>query len=472
MSTHPAVLDPKNRKDSYAKANIKSCSKAKADASGRSREYVGQLSIFASDLISHILLVADVLRVLPHVPQPLAPEMLLNLSDYCQVTTTVSPHVPATPPLLGLLYLSIPGQSLIIMNIGSVGSSASSSPSSNPLGDSYRSSASSSSVQSNQISFRLLEAGDWHVSIPGDAEIAVSPPGSEQENVCPNPGLGPPDRSVTSLSRKRMAPNSPGLRFQVDLFPGTEFSFTNSGYDFEASTMSVETGPLPLAGNQFPHLSCHGQSVDPITPVDQIIHTPDLPPQVLRCDKRSTYQPRSDEIDDFFSQSVDCVPSSSPYDHYLSSHWFAAAEYGSSKPSPFHTSRAQNYSFPSSPLASFHAGVQSASSCLLPLGPEDYPDAQTQDIAHLADLPRRLSYPCDTQLPDSGLSRRMTSAAYSCASEENNVANSPGSLELASPAVIRPFFTPDFSYLGSGSLPHTPLGELETASINDGPVSQ
>ena len=399
--------------------------------------------------------------------------MLLNLSDCYEVKPIVSPLIPATPPLLGLLCLFTPGRCLIIMNIGSVGSSANSSPSTNPLGDSYHSSASTSSVQSHQPSLRLFEATDLrdlHVSISADGENGLSTPGSEQENMWPDPGLGLADRSVPSISRKRMAPNIPGLRFQLDLPPGSHFSFTNSGYDFEASTMSIETGSLPLAKNQFPYLSCHGQSGDPITPVDQIIRTPDLPPQVLRCDKRSAYQSRCDENDDLFSQPVTCVPSLGPYDPFPSSSFFAAAEYNSNKPNPFHTSRAQNYSFPSSPLASFYSSVQSASSCLLPLGPEDHLDAQTQNITHLEHLPRRLSYPCDAQLLDPGLSRRMTSAAYSGAFEENNIASTPGRLELASPAVIRSFFTSEFTCPGLGSLPHTPLDQL--ATVHDGPVSQ
>jgi hypothetical protein len=50
--------------------------------------------------------VADVLRVLPDVQQPVAPEMLVNLNDNSEATTVVSPPVPATPPLLGLLGLS------------------------------------------------------------------------------------------------------------------------------------------------------------------------------------------------------------------------------------------------------------------------------------------------------------------------------------------------------------------------------
>lgn len=341
------------------------------------------------------------------------------------------------------------------MDLGSVKSSASSSPSIK-LEDSYYSSASNSSVQS---SLRFFEAADLHASICEDSKIGVSSPGSEQENVWPDPGLSLPDRPVPSLSRRRTASNISDLHFQLGLPPGPQVSFTDSDHDFEASTISVGTGSFSLAGNQFPYLNCHDHSADPITPVDQIIHTPDLPPQVLRCDKRSVYQSWCTEKDGLFSQLVACVPPLSPYDPYPSSHLFATAEYSSSKPNPFHTSRAQNRFFPSSPLASFHAGVQSAS-CLVPLGAEGCQDAtQAQDVTHLSQLPRRLSYPCDAQLLDSGLSSRMTSTAYSYASEENNMASALGSSELASPAVIRPFFTSDFPGPGSGSLPCTPLDE-------------
>ncbi|SRR5216684_2843835 len=363
------------------------------------------------------------------------------------------------------------------MNVGSEESSASSSPSTNPLGDSCHSSASRSCVHSSQLSPRPLETADLSVSNSGDAVIGISAPSSEQENMSrwPEPEPDYPDQPVQSqsLSHRRMASNIPGLRFQLDLPSGPQFSLTDSGYDFEASTMSVETESLSLTGNQYPYLSCHGHSAEPITPIDQIIHTPDLPPQVLRCDKGSAYQLRCAEKDDIFSQSVTCVPSLSLYDPYTNSHLLAAAEYSSSNSSPFHASRAQDYSFPPSPLASFHAGVQGAASCLVPLGPEGCQDAtRTQDITHLAQLPRRLSYPCDARFLDSRLSFRMTSAAYPCTSEENNVASSLGSLELASPAVIRPFYTSDFHAPGSGSSPHTPLDEVAIASIHDGPVSQ
>jgi hypothetical protein len=352
------------------------------------------------------------------------------------------------------------------MNSGSVKSSASSSPSTNPLEDSCHSSASSSSIQSNQLNVRLFETADLHVSNCGDAVIGGPASGGEQGNMWPDPELGCPDQPVQSLSRRRMASNTPGLCFQLDLTPGAQFSPTDSGYDFEALTVSVETGSLSLAGNQFPYLSCQGHSAEPITPIDQIIHTPDLPPQELRCDKRSAYQLRCAEKDDFYSQSMTCVPSLNLHDPYPSSHLFAAAEYSPNKLSPFHASRAQNYSFPSSPLAPFHAGVRSASSCLAPLGPEVRQDAiRTQDITYSGQLPRRLYYPDDARSLDSGLSLRMASAAYPSASKENNGAGTFGNLELASPAVIRPFYTSDFP--DAGSSPHTTFDELAIASIHD-----
>src|SRR6267154_3247938 len=133
------------------------------------------------------------------------------------------------------------------MNSGSVESSASSSPSTNSLEDSCHSSASSSSIQSNQLNLRLFETADFHDSNSGDAAIGVSAQGSEQENVWPDPALGFSDQPVQSLSRQLMASNTPGLRFQLDLPPGPQFSLTDSGYDFEASTVSIETGSLSLA---------------------------------------------------------------------------------------------------------------------------------------------------------------------------------------------------------------------------------
>jgi hypothetical protein len=54
--------------------------------------------------------VADVLRVLPDVQKPAAPETLVNLDDNTPATTISSLPDPATPPLLGLLDLVNPRQ--------------------------------------------------------------------------------------------------------------------------------------------------------------------------------------------------------------------------------------------------------------------------------------------------------------------------------------------------------------------------
>jgi len=282
------------------------------------------------------------------------------------------------------------------------------------------------------------------------------------------PGLGLPGRSVP-LSRRRMASGVPGLHFRLDLPPGPQFSFPDSSYGFGASTMSIETGPLSFTGNQFSYLDSHGHTADPITPIDQIIHTPELPPEVLRCDRRSTYQSHYVKKDGVFSQPMGSIPSMNACDSHPCSQLFTAAEYGFSKSSPLHASRAQNYSFSSSPLASLHPGVQGASSCLVPYGPEGCQDAtRAQNGIHLVHLPRRMSYPCDSGLFDSGLSLQTSSAAYSCVPEEGDISSPLGSLELASPAVIRPFFPSGFPCPASDSSPHTPINE----SVPDGSVSQ
>ena len=305
------------------------------------------------------------------------------------------------------------------------------------------------------------------MSASGDSRISASAPCSEQENILPASGLCLPDRPVASLSRRRMASNIPALHFPLDLPPGPQFSFPDPNYGFDTSTQSVGTAcSLPLVGSQFPYVGCHGHSADPITPIDQIIHTPEFPPQVLRCDKRPAYQSPCTEKDGVFFQQAACGPY--PFEPQPGSHFTGAAEYTSSKPSPFHMSRVQNYAFPSSPLASYHASAQSASSCSVPLESEGCHSAtQEQDITHLAHLPRRLSYHYGSELLDSGPYLRMPSAAYPCLPEETNMANTLGRLELASPAVIRPFFTSDFPCPTST---HTALHELMAAS-QDGSVS-
>jgi hypothetical protein len=353
-------------------------------------------------------------------------------------------------------------------NVGSVESSANSSPSANLLGGSCYSSSSSSSIQSNQLVHRLFESADFQLSNLADAgnEVPDNRRG-EQRNVWPGPRLHLPDRPAP---QRRISPEIPGLYFQLD--PRVPpFSFPGSGYGLDASTTPVEAESLGLAGNQFPYLNCHGHTTEPITPIDQIIHTPEFPPQVLRCDKRSVYESRCAEKDAAFFQPAACASSLGPYDPQAGSHLFATAEYGSSKLSPFQASRAQNYSFPSSPLASYHASVQSASPGLMvPLDPEVCQgQPQIQDFTHMAHLPRRLSYPCDSRLLDLGPSLRASSVAYSYVSEEGNIGSTLGGLDLAPPAVIRPFFIPNFPCSASGSSPSIPLAELASASV---PASQ
>ncbi|KAH9038994.1 TEA/ATTS domain family-domain-containing protein [Lactarius pseudohatsudake] len=391
---------------------------------------------------------ADALLVLPDFQLPIAPEMLVNLTDGNEGTTLPTSVIPKTPPLLGP---------------ASFESSPSPSPSAEQLGDSFRSSTSSLSIQANQLALRLFDSTDLRFSVSGDSESEVSVRRSDQENIWPCPALDLPDRTARALSRRRMTSGVADLRFQLDL-PTAPSSFSESGYGFEASS-------LTLSGNEFPYLSCYSQTGDPITPLDQITHTPEFPPQVIRYDKRSACQQlRYSERDSVFFQPVACHSSLSQYETHPVSHLFPAASvYSSVKPSPFNTCRTQNYSFPSSPLASFHPSIEHSSPQPLPLGPESCRGSiqTTQDVTHLAHLPRRLSYSCDSALP-----LRASSVAYSYVSQEGSIASTLGGLELAPPAVIRPFFVSDFPYSAAGNSPHPPLAESATASHHDGTVSQ
>ena len=407
---------------------------------------------------------ADALLVLPEFQQPTAPEMLVDLTDRSEGSTLPTSSIPTTPPLLGLSNLFSVGAVVYCQLTGpaSVESSASSSPSAKHLGDSLRSNASSSSVQTNQLAFRLFESADLRLSVSGDSEGEVSVRRSDQENIWPGPALGLPDRPTRTLSRRRMTSSVADVRFQLDLPPAPTSSFSESGYGFEA-------GSLALSGNEFPYLGCYSQTGEPITPLEQITHTPEFPPQVVRYDKRSAYQqPRWSERDSAFFQSAACHSSLSQYETHSTSHLFPTV-YSSVKTSPFNTCRAQNYSFPSSPLASFHPSIECSSPQPLSLGSESCHGSiqTTQDVTHLAHLPRRLSYSCDLAFP-----LRTSSVPYSCVSQEGNLASTLGSLELAPPAVIRPFFASQFPSLAAGSSPHPPLTELATASLHGGTVSQ
>ncbi|KAH9056654.1 TEA/ATTS domain family-domain-containing protein, partial [Lactarius vividus] len=390
---------------------------------------------------------ADALLVLPDFQLPIAPEMLINLTDGNEGTTLPTSVTPKTP----------------LLGPASFESSASSSPCAKQLGDSFRSSTSSLSIQTNQLALRLFDSTDLRFSVSGDSESEVSVRRSDQENIWPCPALDLPDRTARASSRRRMPSGVADLRFQLDL-PTAPSSFSESGYGFEAS-------PLTLSGNEFPYLGCYGQTGDPITPLDRITHTPEFPPQVIRYDKRSAYQQlRCSERDAVFFQPVACHSSLSQYETHPLSHLFSAATvYSSVKPSPFNTCRAQNYSFPSSPLASFHPSLECSSPQPLPLGTESCRGSiqTTQDVTHLAHLPRRLSYSCGSALP-----LRASSVAYSCVSQEGNIANTLGGLELAPPAVIRPFFVSEFPYSATSNLPHPPLTESATASHHNGTVSQ
>lgn len=253
------------------------------------------------------------------------------------------------------------------------------------------------------------------------------------------------------------------LRLQLDLPPGPSSLFSEPGYGFDA-------GSLTLSGNEPPYLSCYSQTGAPITPLDQIIHTPEFPPQVVRYDRRSTYQQlRCSERDSVLFQPAAYHPSLVQYDTHPASHLFPSTAYSSVKPGPFNTCRAQNHLFPSSPLASFQPTVERSSPQPLSLGLESCrgPIQTTQDVAHVAHLPRRLSYTCDLGLPF-----QTSSVPYSCVSQEGSMGNTLGGLDLAPPAVIRPFFVSEYPRPASNRLPHPPLAELATASLYDETVSQ
>ena len=387
--------------------------------------------------------------------------MLVNFTDRSEETTLPASGIPTTPPLLGLSNLFFIGSVVHYQVTGpaSVESSASSSPSAQRLGDSFLSNTSGSSVQTNQLALRLFESADLRLSVSGDPEGEVSVRYSDQENIWPGPAPDLPERASRALSRRRVTSSVSDLRFQLDLPSAPLSSFSESGYGFGA-------GSLALSGNEFPYLGCYSQTGDPITPLDQIVHTPEFPPQVVRYDKRSVYQQlRCSERDAVFFQSAACHSSLSQYETHPASHLFPATVYSSVKPGPFNTCQAQNYLFPSSPLASFHPSIERSSPQPLILGPENChgPIQTTQDVAHLANLPRRLSYSCDSTLP-----LRTSSVPYSCVSQEGNIANTLGGSELAPPAVIRPFFTSEFPCPGTGGSPHPTLVELATASLHEG----
>src|SRR6266404_1822863 len=312
-------------------------------------------------------LVADALRVLPDVTPSTSPEVLVKfeLNDESEGTTLAPSVIPATPPLLGLSNPFITMDTVVYQEStgsASVESSASSSPSAKQFGDTIYSSASTSSIQTNQLALGPFESAELRLSISGDSESEVSLRRSDQENIWPAPALDLPDRITRAFSRRQMASGVIDQRLQLDL-PVLSSSFSDCGYGFEA-------GSLGLSGNAFPYLDCYSQTGEPITPIDQVLHTPEFPPQVARYDRRLAYeQPRFSERDTIFFQPAACFPSLSQYETHPASHLFPPSVYSSGKPSTFNTCRAQNYSFPSSPLASLHPSIERSSPQPLSLGP-------------------------------------------------------------------------------------------------------
>ncbi len=232
-------------------------------------------------------LVADALRVLPDVTPSTSPEVLVKfeLNDESEGTTLAPSVIPATPPLLGLSNPFITMDTVVYQEStgsASVESSASSSPSAKQFGDTIYSSASTSSIQTNQLALGPFESAELRLSISGDSESEVSLRRSDQENIWPAPALDLPDRITRAFSRRQMASGVIDQRLQLDL-PVLSSSFSDCGYGFEA-------GSLGLSGNAFPYLDCYSQTGEPITPIDQVLHTPEFPPQVARYDSIQTTQ--------------------------------------------------------------------------------------------------------------------------------------------------------------------------------------
>ncbi|KAI0262952.1 TEA/ATTS domain family-domain-containing protein [Gloeopeniophorella convolvens] len=407
-----------------------------------------------------------VLRVLPGMHTFTATEMMLTLADHSNFASLPMSIDAATPPLLGP---------------GSVESSVCSSPSANLFGDPFYSGASSSSsIDSSRLTPALLdsvELGQPPVNALAGPEIHAPVPvpvsRSDQENVWPVPELRLPNRASASLSRRRASSNIPTLHYQLDLPPVPSFSFSGSGYDYTAPSASSEAEQQPFVGYQFPYLTCQGQSADPITPVDQIIHTPDLPPQAPRYDKRAVYYSNRVEKDSALRLATNTALSS--YLPQPNSSALFSAECDTNKTNLFHTSRAQNYSYPSSPVTSFATGVDGVSQQQFSFGSEGtYTSAHMQNATHMGpQLPRRLSYPQDSRFLGSTYTVRTSPLSYSRASDDGSIANALGGMELASPAVIRPYFVSGAQCSASdGSLDaQNSLSDLAMASLHDGALA-
>ncbi|KAI0318343.1 hypothetical protein OF83DRAFT_1282753 [Amylostereum chailletii] len=276
-----------------------------------------------------------------------------------------------------------------------------------------------------------------------------------------------------SMSRRRLASNIPVLQLQVELPPPPAFGPSDSGSSQYASHNPILPGaldPTSYFGRTMRHAG-------PFTPVDQITHTPDQPPELLRPAKRLPFHRRN--VLDPYGRHLSAPPSASyglvspgvsmhsvPPESYRpqpppSASSSAFSHYQSCYSSPCESPSFSPYP---SPIGSPLLRSTSRMACD---NHQQWTERQAHSHAYYP-VVRRLSYqypPRQELLSSVPSSRNNPSHSQFF---EDHVNQSLENLELASPVAIRPLFsalTPSSSVDSSlGSVAGT-LEEDDDSSI-------
>ncbi|KAI0050063.1 hypothetical protein FA95DRAFT_1594196 [Auriscalpium vulgare] len=239
-----------------------------------------------------------------------------------------------------------------------------------------------------------------------------------------------------SMSRRRLEANLPTLHRQVQLPPLPQF------LDHQPSANTpAYTYPPPARMPVYRRVGISSSS-NPCTPVDQIAHTPDAPPELSRLDRRILSHPRHLDADSryFLPQPQPYVPPGHQY------HEHVLRQRGSS----FYAARSPIDSYDSPPITPLEGHAGPSSNTLASRGSFD-------DLLHPenAQYPSRLAPSLARRLSYSQVTHKITavhsvhSDAPSPAIEGNFYTLSLDSLD--SPVALRPFFTPAWSTSSSNS---------------------
>ncbi|KAI0060812.1 hypothetical protein BV25DRAFT_1992617 [Artomyces pyxidatus] len=254
--------------------------------------------------------------------------------------------------------------------------------------------------------------------------------------------------AAPSMSRRRFDSALPMLSRQVQLPLASDYLHPPALYNgYLGQSSALYSAPEQLSFHSLLPGSGEG-NWNPITPVDQVAHTPNEPPEISRSVRRGYSRVHFLEKGAGYFHIPDTAATATFQEQGAAR---SSVPFIPTRTSPLHPSRVPNDSFPPSPMIGFpgQAGTQ-----FLESSPRGVFDdilrghvAHSPYLSHLApQLPRRLSYSEALRVASSSSSIASRSPLPTVQRFGDAVSHSFAPQELASPALIKSSSPSDLSY--------------------------